>query len=65
MKELIETLKNITNQQWLNLVFAGVLYFGYQNYTERIKQLENDVKIAREGRERLFQLYNECVTKNK
>jgi len=62
MKDIIETVKNFTSQQWLNIIFLAVLVFGYQNYSKRIETLENDVKIAREGRARLFELYNECVT---
>ncbi len=66
MKDLIETVKNFTSQQWLNIIFLAVLVFGYQNYSKRIETLENDVKIAREGRTRLFNLYDECVNnKNK
>ncbi len=63
MKDLIQTVKNFTPQQWLNIIFLAVLWFGYQNYSKRIDTLENDVKIAREGRARLFELYNECVNK--
>jgi hypothetical protein len=62
MKELIEIVKNFTSQQWLNIIFLVVLLFGYQNYSKRIETLENDVKIAREGRAKLFNLYNDCVT---
>lgn len=62
MKEIIQIVKNFTPQQWLNVLFAAVLVFGYNNYTKRIETLENDVKIAREGRAKLFQLYNDCVT---
>jgi hypothetical protein len=66
MKELIEIVKDFTHQNWLNIVFASILYFGYVNYSKRIETLENDVKIAREGRAKLFELYNECVNnKNK
>jgi hypothetical protein len=62
MKELIKTVKNFTPQQWLNILFMVILYFGYVNYSKRIETLENDVKVAREGRAKLFDLYNECVT---
>jgi hypothetical protein len=62
MKELIKTVKNFTPQQWLNILFMVILYFGYVNYSKRIETLENDVKVARDGRTRLFELYNECVT---
>jgi len=62
VKELIEIVKNFTSQQWLNVIFLAVLVFGYINYSKRIETLENDVKIAREGRAKLFELYNDCVT---
>lgn len=62
MKELIKIVKNFTPQQWLNVLFAVILCFGYINYQKRIETLENDVKVAREGRAKLFELYNECVT---
>lgn len=66
MKDLIQIVKNFTPQQWLNVLFAVVLVFGYNNYSKRIETLENDVKVARQGRDRLFELYNECVNnKNK
>jgi len=65
MKDLIQIVKNFTPQQWLNVLFMVILYFGYINYSKRIETLENDVKIAREGRAKLFELYNECVNKNK
>jgi hypothetical protein len=64
MKDLIETVKGITTQQWLNVIFGGVLLFGYHNYTERIKRLEENIEIARKGREKLFELYVECMNKN-
>jgi hypothetical protein len=62
MKELIQTVKNFTHQEWLNVIFLAVLAFGYNNYSKRIETLENDVKIAREGRAKLFELYHNCVT---
>lgn len=65
MKDLIQTVKNFTPQQWLNILFMVILYFGYINYSKRIETLESDVKVAREGRAKLFDLYNECVTNKK
>ena len=65
MKDLIQTVKNFTAQEWLNVIFLAVLAFGYANYHKRIETLENDVKIAREGRAKLFELYNECVNRKK
>jgi len=62
MKDLIETVKNLTPQQRLN-VFYALLIGGCLLL---IKTLQNDVEVAREGRARLFELYNECVNnKNK
>lgn len=58
MKDLIESIKNLTPQQRLN-VFYALLIGGCLLL---IKTLQNDVEIAREGRARLFELYTECVT---
>ena len=65
MKEIIQIVKNFTPHQWLNVLFALVLGFGYNSNRSQIETLKNDVKIAREGRERLFELYNECVNSRK
>ncbi len=62
MKETIQIVKNFTPQQWLNVLFAAILCFGYNSYRSEIETLKNDVKIAREGRAKLFELYNNCVT---
>lgn len=63
MERLIEQIKTITPIQWLSIVFAGILYFGFVNFNGRIKQLEDDVKVAREGRDKFIDLYNDCVNK--
>jgi hypothetical protein len=61
MKDLIETVKSITTQQWLNVIFGGVLLFGYQNYTKRIERLEENIEVARKGKDKIFELYLECI----
>lgn len=63
MEKLIELIKTITPIQWVSVIFAGILYFAYVNFDGRIKQLEDDLKIAREGRDKNLQLYIECINK--
>jgi hypothetical protein len=58
MNDLIQIVKQFTPSQRLNIIFALLLYGCYLLITT----LQSDVKIARERSDRIFELYNECVT---
>lgn len=58
MKELIQIVKNFTPAQRLNIILLSMLYGLYLLITT----LQNDVSIARDRADRIFELYNECVT---